>query len=64
MDQKERKEQFGTWLCRAWNAVVLTAEVMERTPFAKLFDRVSRLEREVAEIKRTVWPSACNSRDQ
>jgi polyhydroxyalkanoate synthesis regulator phasin len=51
MDQVERKGQFGTWLRRAWNAALRTAEEMERTPFDQLFDRVDRLEREVATLK-------------
>jgi polyhydroxyalkanoate synthesis regulator phasin len=51
MDQVERKGQFGTWLRRAWNAALRTAEAMERTPFDQLFDRVDRLEREVATLK-------------
>jgi len=51
MDQEERNGQFGTWLCRAWNAALRTAEAMERIPFDELFDRVDRLEREVAVLK-------------
>jgi polyhydroxyalkanoate synthesis regulator phasin len=51
MDQEKRREQFGTRLRRAWCAVVRTAEAMERTPFDELFDRVDRLEREVAALK-------------
>ncbi len=52
MDQGERKEQFDTWLRRAWNAVVRTAEAMERTPIDELFDRVDRLERQAAALKK------------
>jgi hypothetical protein len=52
MDQEERKEQFGAWLRRAWNAVVRTAEAMERTPLDELFDRVDRLERQAAALKK------------
>jgi polyhydroxyalkanoate synthesis regulator phasin len=52
MDQAERKDEFDTWLRRTWNAVVRMAEAMERTPFDKLFDRVDRLEREVAALKK------------
>jgi len=52
MVQDERKGQFGTWLRRAWNAAVRTAEAMERTTFDKLFDRMDRLEREVAALKK------------
>ena len=51
MDQAERRKDFGTWLRRAWNAVVQTAAAMERTPFDDLFDRVYRLELEVAALK-------------
>jgi polyhydroxyalkanoate synthesis regulator phasin len=52
MDQVERKEQFGTWLRRAWNAAIQAAAAMERTPIDELFDRVGRLEREVAALKK------------
>jgi polyhydroxyalkanoate synthesis regulator phasin len=51
MDQVEPKGRFGTWLRRAWNAALRTAEAMERTSFDQLFDRVDRLEREVATLK-------------
>jgi polyhydroxyalkanoate synthesis regulator phasin len=52
MDQAERKENFGTWLRRAWNAAIRTAEAMERSPVEELFDRVDRLEWEVAALKK------------
>jgi polyhydroxyalkanoate synthesis regulator phasin len=52
MDQVDRKGRLGTWLRQAWNAAVRIAEAMERTPFEELFDRVDRLEREVAALKR------------
>ena len=51
MDREQRREEC-TWLRRAWNAVVRAAEAMERTPFDELFDRVDRLEREVAALKK------------
>ena len=51
MDQGQRMKHFGTWLLRAWNAVVRTAEAMERTPIDELFDRLHRLERQVADLK-------------
>ena len=52
MDQEENKGQFATWLRRAWTAAVRTAEAMERIPFDELFDRVDRLERQVAALKK------------
>ena len=52
MDQAERKENLGTWLRRAWNAAVRTAEAMERSPVEELFDRIDRLEWEVAALKK------------
>jgi polyhydroxyalkanoate synthesis regulator phasin len=52
MDQAERKENFGTCLRRAWNAAVQTAEAMERSPVEELFDRIGRLEWEVAALKK------------
>ena len=51
MDQEQHKGQFDTWLRRALNAAVRTAEAMERTPFDELFDRVERLERQVTALK-------------
>ena len=51
MDQEDRRGQIGSWLRRAWNAAVRTAEAMEQSPFDQLFDRVERLEREVASLK-------------
>ena len=51
MNQAEHKENFGTWLRRAWNAAVRTAEAMERSPVEELFDRIDRLEWEVAALK-------------
>jgi polyhydroxyalkanoate synthesis regulator phasin len=52
MNREDRKEQFRTWLHRAWNAAVRTAEAMEQTPVNQLFDRVDQLEREVAALKK------------
>jgi|RhiMethySRZTD1v2_1073278.scaffolds.fasta_scaffold5492204_1 hypothetical protein len=49
MDQVERKGQFGTWLRRAWNRALRTAEAME--PSDQLFNRLHRLEREMAALK-------------
>ena len=51
MDQQGRTRQFGTWLRRVWNAAIRTAEAMERTPIDELFDRIDRLEREMAAFK-------------
>jgi polyhydroxyalkanoate synthesis regulator phasin len=51
MDQAERKESFGTRLHRAWNVSLRTAEAMERSPVEELFERMDRLEREVAALK-------------
>jgi len=52
MNREERKQQFGGWLRWAWNAVVRTAEAIEQTPFDELFDRVNRLERQAAALKK------------
>ena len=52
MDQAERKENFASWLRRAWNAAIRTAEAMERSPVEELFDRIDRLEWEVAALKK------------
>ena len=51
MDQEERKDDFGTWLRRAWSAALRTVEAMERSPVELLLDRIERLEREVAALK-------------
>ena len=52
MDQEKRKQRLGRWLRWTWNAVVRTAEAMEQTPFDELFDRVNRLERQAAALKK------------
>jgi polyhydroxyalkanoate synthesis regulator phasin len=52
MDQEANKGQFRTWLRRAWTAAAQTAEAMERTPFDELFDRIDRLEQQVAALKK------------
>ena len=52
VDQAERKDIFGTWLGRAWKAALRTAEAMERSTVEDLFDRIERLEREVAALKK------------
>ena len=49
--QAERQMKFGAWLRRAWYAAVRTAEAMEQGPVGELFDRVDRLERDVAALK-------------
>ena len=51
MDKAERKENFASWLRRAWNAAIRTAEAMERSPVEELFDRIDRLEWEVTALK-------------
>ena len=40
------------WLRRVWAATVRTAEALERGPVEELFDRIDRLEREVATLKK------------
>jgi len=51
MDRARPKEAFGMWLRRVWNAVVRTAEAMEQSPIEELFERISRLERQVEALK-------------
>jgi hypothetical protein len=51
MDQAERKTDFGTWLRQIWNAVMLAAEAMDRSPMDDVFDRLDQLEREMAVLK-------------
>jgi hypothetical protein len=52
MDLAERKADFGAWLRRGWNAVMDAAEAMERSPMEDVFDRLDRLERDMAAIKK------------
>jgi hypothetical protein len=49
--QAEHKENFGTWLQRAWNAAVRTAEATALSPLEELSDRIDRWEREMAALK-------------
>jgi hypothetical protein len=51
MDQAEHKADFGTSLRRTWSAVMRAAEAMERGPIEDVFDRLDRLEREMAALK-------------
>jgi hypothetical protein len=51
MDQLEHKADFETWLRRTWSAVMRAAEAMERSPIEDVFDRLDRLEREMAALK-------------
>jgi polyhydroxyalkanoate synthesis regulator phasin len=52
MYQAKLNADFGGWLRRTWNAMMRAAEVMEVSPMEDLFDRVDRLENEMAELKR------------
>ena len=51
MDQAERKEDFGAWLRRTWNATMRFAEAMEQSPMEDVADRLDRLEREIIALK-------------
>ena len=46
----ERKDN-RSWLRRAWDAALRTAEAMEISPIEDLHDRIDRLEQEVAAMK-------------
>ena len=54
MDQNEHNENLGTWLRRAWTAALRIADAMAtgRSPVEQLFDRIDRLEREVAAMSK------------
>ena len=51
MNQAKREADSGTWLRRAWNAVLRTAEAIERSPMDDVFDRLERLERDMVALK-------------
>lgn len=51
MDRVERKNDTRGWLRRIWDATLRTAEAMEVSPIEDLYDRIARLEREVAAIR-------------
>jgi polyhydroxyalkanoate synthesis regulator phasin len=51
VDQAKHKADFGTWLRRTWNAVMRAAGAMDRSPMEDVFDRLDRLEREMAPLK-------------
>jgi len=50
MDQ--RRKEIAVRLRRAWNNALRTAELISVSPLEDLSDRVVRLEREIAEMKR------------
>jgi polyhydroxyalkanoate synthesis regulator phasin len=52
MDQAGSKTDFYMWLRRVWTATIRAAEALERSPIEELFDRIDRLEREVAMLKK------------
>jgi polyhydroxyalkanoate synthesis regulator phasin len=52
MYQAKLNADFGGWLRRTWNAMMRAAEVMEVSPMEDLFDRVDRLENEMAALKK------------
>ena len=52
MDQMERRKEIVVRLRRAWNNALRTAELISVSPLEDLSDRVLRLEREIAEMKR------------
>jgi hypothetical protein len=52
MGQAERKDGIRARLRRAWNTAVRAAEAMSVSPMEDVNDRIARLEREVAMIKK------------
>ena len=52
MGQAERKDGIRARLRRAWNTAVRAAEAMSVSPMEDINDRIARLEREVAIIKK------------
>ena len=52
MAQAERKDGIRARLRRAWNTEVRAAEAMSVSPMEDVNDRIARLEREVAMIKK------------
>ncbi len=52
MDQAERKRGIRVRLRRAWNTAVLAAEAMSASPVEELHDRIDRLERELAMMRK------------
>jgi polyhydroxyalkanoate synthesis regulator phasin len=63
-DAKGRKEAGGGRLRGLWRAMVRIAEVMDRSPFDEAFERLDRLEREVATLKRQHFPRSDDRRPQ
>jgi len=52
MDRSERKDGIRARLRQAWNTAVRAAEAMSVSPMEDLNDRIARLEREVAMIRK------------
>jgi polyhydroxyalkanoate synthesis regulator phasin len=58
MGQAEREDGIGTRLRRAWNTALRAAEAISVSPMEDLSDRIDRLERELATIKKDAEPVA------
>ena len=52
MDQTERKADFVGWLRRGWAAILRAAEAIEQSRTEDMFNRLDRLEREMASLKK------------
>ena len=52
MDQTLHKADFVGWLRRTWMTILRTAEAIEPNPMEDMFNRLDRLEREVASLKK------------
>jgi hypothetical protein len=58
MDRTERKRGIRAGLHHAWQTALLAAEAMSASPMEDLADRIARLEREVAMMKKDAAGSA------
>ena len=52
MDQAQRKDGIGAKLRRAWHTALRAAETISVSPMEDISDRIDRLEREIAMMKR------------
>jgi hypothetical protein len=53
MDQVLHRPGFAARLRRFWDTVARAADAIERSPMEDIYDRLERLEREMAELKET-----------
>ena len=57
-EQQMDQERISGWWRRAWTTILNFAEAIDTSPSEYMFDRISYLEREVADLKSELQSSA------